>query len=123
MIPLTSPPASPTSASSLVLPPSLRPFNEEYVALVKHFGMKAHTTAVGAKEQNGDIEAGNGVLKRSLAQALLLRGSRDFAIVEAWQSFVDDINRRRNNMQGMRVAEDLAAMRELNVAALMEHVE
>ena len=114
---------SSTSPTSPSLPPPPRPFNDEYVALAKHFGMKARTTAVGAKEQNGDVEAGNGVLKRSLTQALLLRGSRDFASVEAWQAFVDDVNRRRNNKRGKRVAEDLAAMRELNVAKLPEYVE
>ncbi|MBK6515666.1 MAG: DDE-type integrase/transposase/recombinase [Polyangiaceae bacterium] len=36
-----------------------RPFNEEYLALMRHFGMTARTTAIGAKEQNGDVEASN----------------------------------------------------------------
>jgi len=53
-----------------------RPFNAEYVAIMRHFGMTPRTTEVGAKEQNGDIEASNGVLKRALNQALLVRGSR-----------------------------------------------
>jgi hypothetical protein len=99
-----------------------RTFNVEYVALMKHFGMKPRTTEVGAKEQNGDIEATNGALKRSLEQALLLRGHRDFESVEAWQSFVDDVNRRANKGR-TRMAEELAAMRELNVEKLPEYVE
>jgi len=52
-----------------------------------------------------------------------VRGNRDFASVEAWQAFVDDVNRRRNNKRGKRVAEEMAAMRELNVARLPEYVE
>ncbi len=100
-----------------------RAFNAEYVALVGHFGMKPRTTEVGAKEQNGDVEAGNGALKRALEQALLVRGSRDFASVDAWQAFVDEVNRKRNKARGPRVAEDMAAMRELNVARLPEYVE
>lgn len=99
-----------------------RTFNVEYVALMKHFGMKPRTTEVGAKEQNGDIEATNGALKRSLEQALLLRGHRDFESVEAWQSFVDDVNRRANKGR-TRMAEELAAMRELNVEKLPDYVE
>ena len=55
-----------------------RAFNEDYLALMRHFGMRPRTTKVGAKEQNGDVEARNGALKRRLEQALLLRGSRDF---------------------------------------------
>jgi len=100
-----------------------RPFNVEYLALMRHLGMKPRTTEVGAKEQNGDVEAGNGALKRRLEQALLVRGSRDFESVEAWQAFVDQVLRKANANRGKRVAEDLAAMRELDVAKLPEYVE
>ena len=100
-----------------------RPFNAEYVAMMKHFGMKPRTTAVGAKEQNGDVEASNGALKRRLEQALLVRGSRDFESVDAWQAFVDQVVRKANANRGKRVGEDLAAMRELDVAKLPEYIE
>jgi hypothetical protein len=100
-----------------------RPFNEEYVALMRHFGMKPRTTGVGKKEQNGDVEAGNGALKRALEQALLLRGSRDFESVDAWQAFVDGVSLKSNRARGGRVAQDLEAMRELHVSKLPEYVE
>ncbi len=100
-----------------------RPFNEDYLAIMRHFGMTARTTEVGAKEQNGDVEASNGVLKRALNQALLVRGSRDFESRAAWQSFVDDLMRKANQGRGRRIADEMAAMRELNVAKLPEYVE
>jgi hypothetical protein len=100
-----------------------RPFNEDYLAIMRHFGMKARTTEVAAKEQNGDVEAANGALKRALEQALLVRGSRDFDSRGAWQSFVDERMRKANHGRGRRVAEDMEAMRELNVAKLPEFVE
>ena len=100
-----------------------RPFNEEYLAVMRHFGMKPRTTEIGAKEQNGDVEASNGAVKRRLNQALLVRGSRDFSSVEAWESFVQEVLRKANGVRGHRVEEDLAAMRELNVAKLPEYVE
>jgi hypothetical protein len=100
-----------------------RPFNEDYLAIMRHFGMTPRTTAIGAKEQNGDVEASNGALKRRLEQALLVRGSRDFESVEAWQAFIDAVLRKANTARGGRVAEDLAAMRELDVAKLPEYVE
>jgi hypothetical protein len=100
-----------------------RPFNEDYLAIMRHFGMKPRTTEVAAKEQNGDVEAANGALKRALEQALLVRGNRDFESVSAWQSFVDDVMRKANRGRGRRVAEDMDAMRELNVVKLPEFVE
>ena len=100
-----------------------RPFNEDYVGIMRHFGMKPRTTEVGAKEQNGDVEAANGALKRGLEQALLLRGSRDFESAIAWQTFIDDVVRKSNGARGRRVAEDMAAMRELNATKLPEFVE
>jgi hypothetical protein len=100
-----------------------RPFNEQYAAMVRHFGMTPRTIEVGAKEQNGDVEAANGALKRRLEQALLLRGSRDFESVDAWQLFVDDVGRKANAARGHRVAVELSAMRELDVGKLPEYVE
>jgi hypothetical protein len=100
-----------------------RTFNAEYVALMSHLGMTPRTIEVGEKEQNGDVEAANGVIKRQLEQALLVRGSRDFESVEAWQAFIDERLRKANAQRGRRVAEDLAAMRELAVAKLPEYVE
>jgi hypothetical protein len=100
-----------------------RTFNDEYMAMMKHFGMKPRTTEVGAKEQNGDVEASNGALKRALEQSLLVRGSRDFASVDEWQSFVDAVCRKSNKAKSAKVSEDLAAMRELNVAKLPDFVE
>ena len=40
-----------------------REFNDDYVELMKHLGMEPRTIQVGKKEQNGDIEAGNGGLR------------------------------------------------------------
>ena len=100
-----------------------RPFNEDYLALMRHFQMSPRTTAIGAKEQNGDVESSNGALKRRLEQALLLRGSRDFESAEAWQAFIDDVTRKANLGRGERVTEELRLMRELNVARLPEFAE
>ena len=100
-----------------------RPFNDDYLALMRHFGMTPRTTAIGAKEQNGDVESENGAIKRRLEQLLLVRGSRDFEDVAAWQAFIDDVLRKANAGRRTRVGEDLAAMRELNVAKLPEYVE
>lgn len=100
-----------------------RTFNADYAAVMRHFGMEPRTTAVGAKEQNGDVEASNGALKRRLEQALLVRGSRDFADQDEYERFVAGVVRKANAARGPRVAEDLEAMRPLVVARLPEYIE
>jgi hypothetical protein len=100
-----------------------RGFNEEYVALMDHLGMTPRTTAIGKKEQNGDVEAANGALKRRLEQHLLLRESRDFDNVEAWEGWVQDVLVQSNQLRTKRVGEELAVMRPLSVERLREYRE
>jgi transposase InsO family protein len=100
-----------------------RAFNEEYVSIMRHFGMQPRTTAVGAKEQNGDVEAANGALKRRLEQALLVRGNRDFIDQDEYEEFVGRVVRKANAARGPRVAEEIAKMRPLVVNRLPEYSE
>jgi transposase len=100
-----------------------RGFNQEYVDLMKHLGMKPRTTGVGKKEQNGDVEAANGALKRRLEQHLLLRGSRDFDSVEAWESWLQGVLEQANRLRQKRLREELAVMRPLSVERLREYKE
>lgn len=100
-----------------------RDFNTDYMALMRHLGMKPRTIAVGESNQNGDIEAINGALKRRLEQHLLMRGSRDFESVEAYEAWVHGVIEAVNKTRGKRVQEDLAAMRPLQVSRLPEHHE
>jgi len=98
-----------------------RKFNAEYEALMRHLGMKPRTTGIGQKEQNGDVEAANGVLKRRLEQCLKLRGSRDFESVDAYEQWVQCIIVKANDLRRERLAEDLAAMQQVRVSRLPEY--
>ena len=98
-----------------------RGFNDEYTDICKHFGMTPRTIEVGKKHQNGDVESLNGALKRRLEQHLLLRGSRDFASVEEYESWVQDVLRETNELRSKRVTEELAAMKPLQVGRLPEY--
>jgi len=100
-----------------------RGFNAEYEALVRHYGMVPRTIEVGEKEQNGDVESLNGVLKRRLDQQLLLRGSREFGSRDAYEGWVHACIEAANRLRAARVAEELAVMRALPAARLPECVE
>lgn len=99
-----------------------RDFNQEYVALMDHFGMKPRTIEVGRKEQNGDVEALNGALKRRLKQHLLVRGSEDFDSLRAYESWLASVIDKANGLRKKRVKEDVEAMRPLRVDRLPEYV-
>ena len=100
---------------------SKRDFNEDYVKLVKHFKMEPWKTAVGQKEQNGDIEAANGALKRALKQRLLIRGSRDFAGFEELERWIQEAMKKRNHLRRERISTEMRKMRQLDVKRLAEY--
>lgn len=103
--------------------PSTRAFNVEYLEMMTHFGLTPRTTAVGAKEQNGTVEALNGSSKRHAEQQLILRGSRDFESVKEYESWWDSMLTKKNKQRAAKVAEDIAAMRVLRVNRLAEFTE
>jgi hypothetical protein len=112
-----------STAATHELATGKRGFNEDYAALITHLGMKPRTTGIGEKEQNGDVEAGNGALKRRLEQALLLRGHRDFEAVELYESWMQGVCSKANAGRTKKVAEELAVMELLDVSRLPEHIE
>ena len=100
-----------------------RGFNDDYAALMRHLGMQPRTIEVGASHQQGDVEASNGALKRRLRQALLVRGTRDFASRDAYEHWVQEVVEQANRGRATRLAEDLAAMRPLAATRLPEYTE
>jgi len=110
-----------STAATHALRTGKRGFNEEYLAMMGHFAVKPRTIGVGEKEQNGDIEASHGVLKRRLEQHLLLRGSRDFESEEVYERWLWEKMEAANRLRQPKLAEELAVMRPLMVSRLPEY--
>ncbi len=100
-----------------------RKFNEGYKSWIAGLGMKPRTTAVGCKEQNGDVESLNRHLKRRLEQQLLLRCSRDFESVAAYEQWLEAIAVKQNGKRAQRLAEELALMRSVSLVGVSDFVE
>jgi len=100
-----------------------RRYNEGYLALLNHFGLKARTIALGQPEQNGDVESSHGGLKQALAQHLLLRGSRDFDSLADYEAFIGQIMNRRNQPRQQKVKQELALMKPLTAGPLQPYQE
>jgi hypothetical protein len=67
-----------------------------YRDLCEHYGMRASRNNRGESHENGPIEARQGSLKRALEQALLLRGTREFDDLAAYEQFLAETVRRLN---------------------------
>jgi transposase InsO family protein len=67
-----------------------------YDQLCQHYGMRASRNNPGQSHENGAIESRQGSLKRALDQALLLRGSREFADLACYEQFLAETLRRLN---------------------------
>ena len=78
-----------------------------------HYGMLASRCNPGEAHENGAVESHNRHLKTALDQALILRGSRDFAELADWRRFVDELVARRNRRRENAVRIEAAALRSL----------
>jgi hypothetical protein len=100
-----------------------RGFNVEYEELMVHLGMRPRTIGIGESHQNGDVEAGNGALKRRLEQHLLLRGSRDFSTVGGYEMWIAAVVEPANRSRSSRLAEEMAVMKPLSARRLPRYRE
>jgi len=92
---------------------NLEEFNQRYEAVMKYYGVKPQHTNPASPNENGDAEQSHHRFKRAVDQALLLRGSRDFAGLSEYVRFLKDVFAQRNAGRRQRLAEEMAVMREL----------
>lgn len=88
-------------------------FTRGYEALCAHYGMRASRNNPGEAHENGSIESPNGHLKRRIAQALLKRGSLDFAQLDDYRLFVSGICAKHNARRRHLVAAERLHLGEL----------
>jgi transposase len=88
-------------------------FTARYQGLLACYGMKAQRTQAGRANENGDIEQRHHRFKRAVDQALMLRGSRDFANLADYQQFLRELLAQLNAGRRQRLAEELVRLRPL----------
>ena len=102
---------------------SERGFNQSFVDLIEHLGVKARTINIRRPNENGDIESQNGHFKNRIDQALRLRGSRDFESLEAYDAFVEKLLEKANLPRQKALEEELSHMGELPPCPATEYEE
>lgn len=84
-----------------------------YEALCAHYQMTPTRNNRGIAHENGSVESHNGHLKDRIVQALLLRGSADFATLDDYRRFVAEQISRRNALRRQELAVEMTHLRAL----------
>jgi transposase len=100
-----------------------RSFTARYRELLEHYGLRGSRNFPGNAHENGDVESSHGGLKNALDQRLRLRGSREFATREDYETFLQGCIGARNAARAARFAEERPALRALPARALPDYRE
>lgn len=84
-----------------------------YEELCAHYGMEGTRNNRGQAHENGAIEGSHGHLKKEIADALLLRGSRDFVDIEEYRDFVAEVVSNINARRVERIEAERRTLRPL----------
>jgi transposase len=74
-----------------------RALNDRFAAVLAHYGTRSTRISPGRSHENGVVENANGRIKTALRQALLIRGSSNFADTATYLAFVRDVVDRTRN--------------------------
>ena len=74
-----------------------RALNSRFRDVLKHYGLRSTRIRVGQSHENGIAEKSHDLVKKAVAQALVLRGSRDFESLEAYEGWLQQVVERRLN--------------------------
>jgi hypothetical protein len=88
-------------------------FTRRYQGLLAHYGLEAQKTNPNSGNENGDVEQSHHRFKRSVDQALMLRGSRDFTDLPAYTAFLTALTMQLNRGRQSRFAQELKVIRGL----------
>ena len=100
-----------------------RTYTRDYLHLLNHYGLEPKTIHVASPNENADVESAHGVLKRALKQELLLRGSREFEDIEAYEGFLFQVMDKRNKHRQERLVEEIAVMKPLKATPLANSIK
>ena len=88
-------------------------FTQRYAALLGHYGLEGRKTQAGHPNELGDVEQRHWRFKKALEQALMLRGSCDFAGRGHYWQFVIGLFEQLNAGRKDRLGEELPVLRRL----------
>ena len=88
-------------------------FTQRYQALLRHYGINGRKTQAASPNENGDVEQRNYRLKKAVKQAILLRGSAEFATLDDYKQFLKKLFAGLNKGRRERFLEEQRVLRRL----------
>src|SRR5215210_2084222 len=93
--------------------PESEMFTRRYQGLLAHYGLEGQAIQPRQANENGDVEQSHHRFKQAVDQALMLRGSRDFADRGDYQAFLRRLMAGRNANRKERFHEEMAVLSSL----------
>jgi transposase len=90
-----------------------REFTIRWQKLMEHYGVKPSRNNPGESNENGSIEKSHDLFKTAVDQQLMLRGSRDFISIVAYEEFLEKVLTSRNCVRKDALAEEIDKLRDL----------
>jgi len=99
-----------------------RTLNRRFKDLLDHYGLRSSRIRAGEAHENGSVEQRHYRTKQSVAEALVLRGSRDFESAGEYEMFVQEvIERTQNQKVAERLEEERPYLRPLPTTRLPDY--
>jgi hypothetical protein len=99
-----------------------RALNQRFRGVLEHYGMMSTRIRPGESHENGVAEQAHRRTLSAIEQALVLRGSRDFASLQAYIAFIREVVDSRFNMRvAQRVAEERKVLRSLPASRVPDY--
>lgn len=92
-------------------------------ALLRHYRVEGEKTNPNSGNENGDVEQRHHRIKEAVEQALILRGSNDFATRQHYEHFIDEMFGRLNAGRRQRFDEERRLLRPLPARRLPDYTE
>jgi hypothetical protein len=110
------------SAATHELKEGGRSLTRRFREVLEHYGMRSTRIRPGEGHENGVAEQAHYRLKSAIAQALVLRGSRDFSEVAAYEHWVRGVVERSHNRHvADALGRERSYLRPLPAAAVPNH--
>ena len=90
-----------------------REFTVRWQAFLEHYHVIPSRNNPGESHENGSVEKSNDLFKCAVSQQLLLRGSRNFGNLKAYESFLERIAMERNGGRQERLSEEIKVLKSL----------
>ncbi len=92
-----------------------RQFTERWQELLGYYNVAPSRNNPGVSYENGSVEKSHDTFKQAVNQHLLLRGSRNFVDLKAYELFLTQIKEKRNSCRKAKLAEELVHLKELPI--------